>query len=321
MNALALALLAFAGPAAAPSLPPEVCARFTIASARHILVPEGLGPQARRVAEALLAYIRGGMPGAFVSEDGKAVGQISGRIEKLGTDPPGLLAHSDTYRMLLHGGTVTPYNVSQRPYLSPDQEHVPSVMAQPLVAIDRYRTLCAHWEGSMMEPYRVPPRSLLLGVIDDRQRGPRPNFGRRIPMQFDTDTAWVEAARGDWYVLGVARPRGAAYLEVDARTLRTRRCRPPVEPRGQTTQAIKRAYPDHEFVGQSQARWCGRTYFVAYFRPKAGGGSPPPAPYVWDGKQLTSTAPWTIVAASLNGRFGWLVNLQTSQSWLITPRK
>jgi hypothetical protein len=140
-------------------------------------------------------------------------------------------------------------------------------------------------------------------------------------MPFDTDTPWVEAARGDWYVLGVAQPRGVAYMEVNARDLRTRRARPPGKLRRQTTEAIKKAYPDHEFVGKSQARWCGRTYFVAYFRPKESGGAQPPAPYVWDGKELTSTAPWTIVAASLNGRFGWLVNLQTGQSWLTTPRK
>ncbi|MBM3495432.1 MAG: hypothetical protein FJX72_14085 [Armatimonadetes bacterium] len=318
MVGILLALLGLAAPQAPPVLGPGVRERFSIGLAHPILSVGSLGPQARRVADRALNAGRVGAPRCFVSEDGKAVGELSGRIDKFGTDPPGLLADWDTYRVLLDGSHLTPYNVSQETHLSPGPRDRLSVSLMPLVAMDRYRTLCARGASASAGEY-VPRRSLLLGIIDDRQRGPKPNVGRRVPMRGDVGFPWVQAVRGEWYLLGVLEGGRRAYVEVNGRTLATRRAHAPARTHWQTDDDVRRAYPDHEFVPQSVARWAGRTYYTAHFNPK-GHPSRSPVAAVWDGKSLTPTEPWTIVASSLNGRFGWFVNRETGQSWLITPK-
>lgn len=301
----------------------DIRARFAIASAHPILHLEPLGPDTRQVAERMVRYVRDGCDRAFVAEDAKAVAIQVGTVDKLGVDPPGLLTAWDKYRMLVTDKGRVAYNVSQETYIGRNLWES-SVPLMPLMLLDRYRTLCANGVPSIWELSRMPQRSLLLAIVDDRQRGPHPNQTRRIMMRDEIGNISVVGVRADWYLLEVQMKGRPSYLEVHGRTLETRRpdsktvraaqaCR--AERRTELNQ-IRRLHPEYDFVPLSRARWMGRTYFIAYFQPKM--APRPPAAYVWDGERLTPTDPWAIVATSINGRYGWLLNRDTGQSWLIS---
>lgn len=319
-----LAMLLLAGVLCAASAPNQdldqvVRTRFAIASAHPILQTESLGPQTRMVAERMLRYVRGGCDRTFVAEDGKAVATQVGTVDKLGLGPPALLTEGDKYRLLLADPRVVAYNVSQERQVGRGLWES-SVPLRPLVLLDRCRTLCANGAPSVWEAARMPRRSLLLAIVDDRQRGERPNLARRVETRDNVGAISVVGVSGDWFVLDLGGT--GRYLEVHGRTLATRsggaRSARTAQSFWADLRQIRRLHRPQEFVYRSRARWKGGSYYIASTHKPDGTLIDWSGCYVWDGKKLLRTDPWTVVASSVNGRYGWLLNRDTGQSWLIT---
>ena len=294
------------------TLPIQTKALFDYRQATPILT----APKKGSLAERLTGYAKTGNPnGAFVAEDGNAVAMLVGTFEMLDTKTGAAITENDQFRIEIRDGKMTAFNVSQETGIRKSYKGAVDINLKPIVVLDRYRILCVNGPVSLRMPNapKLPEQTIFLALIDDSQRGPHPNMTRAIELHEKVDASgiWpVGFARGK-YILGIASGSRRRFLAVDPKTLKTQWVKAPNWTSiGKDAQAIKRKTPNIRLFAST--RWASKSYFLShteYGSEMVG--------VVWDGKVLRHTDPYFLVAASANGRYGWLVDRKTGNQWLL----
>lgn len=265
-----------------------------------------------QAAERIRRLVSPSAPFAFVSEDGTALAAWAGDVAKVDAQTGKTLTAHDRYRIEIRGRKLTAFNVSQEKGVRQSYRGAVDVALRPLVLLDRYRTLCVN--GPLSASSSAPKEKLFLALIDDRKRGASPNLAHSIPLGEAISSTGISVVgmRSGAYVLRVASARRVRYLSVDPRSLASIWIRW----KGWSgfpddIRAIRKGRPGFDAI--ASARWGARSYFAT--AAKAGTQL---ARFMWDGTKLWGTDGFALVAASVNGRFGWVA--AAHGQWLMTRR-
>ncbi len=265
-------------------------------------------------AKAIIRIATGGGR-CLVSEDGSAIAAYSGRLDKVGLQPLKMLTTGDRYRLQLHGTSLVAFNVSQETYLSDRKTATAVSTLVPSLLLDSYRTLTIG--AQLMLGENINQKDLYLAMIDDRVRSGNPNqtVKSSIGKEFHGSFAqWVGYSQGS-PVLAIHSTSKDYFYRVDLSTLKPKRIAW-MGWRGFASDYRAMSKSVEPFVvPKSKARWANRSFFMANLKPFT--NDPVKGCFAWDGKKLVRTDPYTVVGASVNGKFAWLMNIETNQSWLL----
>ncbi len=294
------------------AIPIQTKSLFDYRQATPILTAPKKGSLAERLAG--LAQREHGLT-AFVADDGSAVAMLIGTFEMLDAKTGAAITESDQFRLEIRDGKMTAFNVSQETGIRKSYKGAVEVNLKPIVILDRYRTLCINGSVSLRMPNdpKIPDKKIFLALVDDRQRGSRPNIVRAIDFGEPVNSAGISAVgfSNGKYVLNIPTKKGSRFLAVNPETLKTQWVKAPSWTSiGKDAQTIKKKTPNISlFAG---TRWASKSYFLSH--TKYGSEM---VGVVWDGKVLRHTDPYFLVAASANGRYGWLVDRKTGNQWLL----
>lgn len=283
---------------------------FPHSSATQILSSPKTGSVADRLVQATE---RQSPTFALVAEDGSAIATWVGTVSKVNAKTGATFVSEDRYRVAVSGKKMTAFNVSQEAGIRSSHKGAIDLPLKPIVLLDSYRTLCVNGAlsaGTALDAKR-PRNTLFLALIDDRQRGKSPNLVRTVRLREEPGPISAIGMQDDRYILRVGGSSGARFLAVNPKTLANDWIK---QPKWSGFEADLQAMAKVKlgFHPQVKTRWANKTYFTVWEGTRA-----TEVGLVWNGKTLEKTGDMTLIAASVNGKFAWLVDRGQSKHWIL----
>jgi hypothetical protein len=270
-------------------------------SRAELVVTDRIGPTTSAVANRMVDSVLAGAR-ALVSDDGKAVGAVSGTMDAITVDGR-LITANDSFSLLFGPALkLQPTSSSQRGHLPPTNGA--SVGLAPLALFDAHRVLLASGAPSVYQAGKVDQTFLYVAVVDLKDRLGQANKATKLRIGSHSLPVTLVGEEKNRFVL---------------KTLVTGRERfVSLEPLSMTLQKVSsfaqlRAPDPKERRARLLAtfRWGGRWYQLIY-------GANGVQPVKWEGRNQRLMEPWYMVAQSPNGSYAWIINRETKKSWVIT---
>jgi len=296
------------------SLPAEVKTLFPYSSANLIdFVRRENDPH----SESFRRIHNQNQSAATVSEDGQmlTIGAVTYGLWDIRAKRVKYVEH---FKGTIHKGKPVVFNVSQERYVIQDLGMTWNFNLQAIAFLDSRYTLCYGLTRipDSQRGNRIKSRGLVLALIDNKQRGTRPNKAKLMTV-FQTDLteqsiSTVGSRNGVYTIVLDTKPR-PKYLAINVRTLATKWVAKP-DWRGlkEDNREIRKSDPTWAF--SDGVRWAGKTYFrtlnifethnETYYQ-------------FWNGSKLIRHQPYYLLASSRNQQFAWIYDVRKGQHWLL----